>query len=106
MIFVIMNMSLPENSIRSFLKEQKIQYEFEYVRGNANFAMTRPTSKPYYSFQLKNNQVTVTNNIPNLVASIIELHKGHGPTLFKTFQKLMAIGLFLILISSLLLIFM
>ena len=90
-----------ENSIRSFLKEQDIQYEFEYVRVNTNFSMTRPTSKPYYSFTLKNNHLIVNKHTPNFVASIIELHKGHGPTLFKTFQKLMAIGLFLILISGL-----
>ena len=90
-----------ENSIRTFMKEQNIDYDFEYVKGNNSFAITRPTSKLHYSFQLKNNQLVVNKRTPDFVASIIELHKGHGPTLFKTFQKLMAIGLFFILISGL-----
>ena len=33
---------------------------------------------------------------------MIELHKGHGPTLFKNFQKVMVAGLFYIVLNGIL----
>ena len=35
-----------------------------------------------------------------LVKQLVELHKGHGPGLFKTLQKIMAVGLVIILLSG------
>ena len=35
----------------------------------------------------------LTRNEPDLQKRLIELHKGHGPTAFKTLQKVMAVGL-------------
>ncbi len=88
-------------SVQSFINNHNIDHDFEYLKGNSSTLVTRPTSKTHLSFEVKNNQLTVTKRSPNLIASIIELHKGHGPRLFKTFQKLMAIALFLILVSGL-----
>jgi hypothetical protein len=87
--------------IRRFIEANNIEHEFEYAKGGANFVITRPTSKQHLSFQLENNQLVVTQRTPSLIATIVELHKGHGPGLFKTFQKLTALGLFLIIISGL-----
>ena len=36
-----------------------------------------------------------------LQARMIELHKGHGPTIFKTFQKVFALGMVFIMVSGL-----
>ena len=90
-----------ENQIRQFILTQNIDHEFEYIKGNNKLAYTRPTSKQHLLFQLKDEQLVVTKRTPDLVASIIELHKGHGPRAFKTFQKFMALGLLLILLSGL-----
>ncbi len=90
-----------ENQIRQFIKTHNIDHDFEYIKGNNRQAYTRPTSKPHLLFEIKNEQLVVTKRTPNFVASIIELHKGHGPRAFKTFQKFMAVGLLLILLSGL-----
>ncbi|MEE9329902.1 MAG: hypothetical protein V3V30_07155, partial [Parvularculaceae bacterium] len=34
-------------------------------------------------------------------ASLMELHKGHGPQLFKTYQKLVALGLMVVVLGGL-----
>jgi hypothetical protein len=92
-----------ENQIRQFIQLKGIEHEFEYAKGGTRFAMTRPTSKPYLFFQLDKEELVVSKRTPNFIASIIELHKGHGPTMFKTFQKFMAVGLLIILLSGLIL---
>lgn len=90
-----------ESKIRQFIQTHKIDHEFEYIKGNHKIAYTRPTNKQHLLFQFKNRQLVVFKRSPDLVASIIELHKGHGPRAFKTFQKFTAVGLLLILLSGL-----
>lgn len=92
-----------QSEIERFVSENNLDYQFEYVKGGKNSFITRPSSRQYLSFTIKGDQLKVSQKSPNLVASIIELHKGHGPRLFKTFQKWMAIALFLILCSGLVL---
>ncbi len=86
--------------IQHFLKKQKINYDFEYAVNDWNYAKTRPTSKEYYVFKLDNELLTVTKHSPNFIASLVELHKGHGPKLFRILQILLAIALFFILLSG------
>jgi len=90
-----------EEQIRQFIQTNNIDHEFEYVKTSGKTSYTRPTSRQHLTFQKQGKQLIVTKRTPNFIASIIELHKGHGPTIFKTFQKFTAIGLFLILISGL-----
>lgn len=90
-----------ESMIRQFLKTNNIDHEFEYAKGGDQFTITRPTSKQHLAFELKQDQLIVTKRTPNFIFAIIELHKGHGPTAFKTYQKMMAIGLIVILASGL-----
>ncbi len=87
--------------VRQFIEKNNISHQFEYVKGGKTFAFTRPTSKQHLLFEASDNQLVVSKRTPNFIASIIELHKGHGPTLFKTYQKLTAVGLLLILVSGL-----
>ncbi len=90
-----------ENQIRQFIKSHNIEHDFEYAKGGSDFGITRPTSKQHLLFQLEQDQLVVTKRTPNFIATIVELHKGHGPTAFKTFQKFVALGLFFILASGL-----
>ncbi len=90
-----------ESQIRAFIQSHNIDHEFEYIKGNGKQSVTRPTSKQHLLFKIKGKQLIVTQRTPNFVASIVELHKGHGPRAFKTFQNFMAVGLLLILLSGL-----
>ncbi len=89
------------SQVRTFIKAQNIDHEFDYIKGGSDFAITRPTSKEHYLFELDGEQLVVTKRTPNVIATIVELHKGHGPNGFKTLQKFTALGLFLIIISGL-----
>ena len=43
----------------------------------------------------------LTRHEPNLQKVLVELYKGHGPQLFKTFQKVMAVALMFVLLTGL-----
>ena len=76
-------------------------YDFEYVKGKGNTLYTRPTSREHYVIKLQGQQVEIVHAVPSLQSRMIELHKGHGPTAFKTFQKVFAMGLLFIVASGL-----
>ena len=75
-------------------------YEFEYVKVKGSTLYTRPTSRTHYVIGLGDG-VTVTRAEPSLQAAMMELHMGHGPGIFKTFQKFFALGMVFIILSGL-----
>jgi len=87
-------------AITRLLKSAGIAHSFDYVKSSGSNYFTRPTSREYYVVSLQNDRLQITHNQPDFIKSIVELHKGHGPSWFKTFQKLVALGLLLILISG------
>lgn len=76
-------------------------YRFEYVKVSGTTLTTRPTSSKHYLIKLNNDGAEVIRARPNLQSRMIELHKGHGPNTFKTFQKVFAMGLIFIILSGL-----
>jgi hypothetical protein len=44
--------------------------------------------------------LVVSYNEPSIQSKLIELHKGHGPGIFKTFQKVIAVGLLFVVLSG------
>jgi hypothetical protein len=76
-------------------------YSFEYVKISGATLYTRPTSSDHYLIKTTADSVEVIHASPSLQKRMIELHKGHGPTTFKTFQKAFAIGLIFIILSGL-----
>ena len=76
-------------------------YSFEYIKVKGATLYTRPTSSDHYLIKLNAGGVEVIHARPSLQSRMIELHKGHGPTAFKTFQKAFAIGLIFIILSGL-----
>jgi len=62
---------------------------------------TRPTSRTFALFEKTPNGIKATLNEPNLQYSMMELHKGHGPGIFRTYQIIAAIALFLVVIGGL-----
>lgn len=75
-------------------------YNYEYVKVKGTTLDTRPTSREHYRIKLQDKGVEVFFVQPNLQSKMIELHKGHGPSSFKTFQKFFALALVLVMISG------
>ena len=90
-----------EDDVRRLLVDEGIDHRFEYLKIEGTTLTTRPTSRVNYILQVDDGTVVeLTRNEPNLQKSLIELHKGHGPIIFKNFQKFMAAGLLFILVSG------
>ena len=88
------------NDVRELLNANGIDHDFEYIKVSGQKLITRPTSADYYEFIIHENEVQATLNQPDLIKSLVELHKGHGPLFFKDLQKLMALGLLIVLLSG------
>ena len=78
---------------QAFLAAAGIDHEFEYVKDRGDTLDLRPTSRPYLVLARTPDGVRVTRHEPDLQKSMIELHKGHGPSAFKLYQKVVAVAL-------------
>ena len=88
--------------VQALLAEAGVEgFDFEYVRQSGKRAYTRPTSRTHYLVDATGPGVDIIRREPDLQARMIELHKGHGPTVFKTFQKVFALGMVFIMLSGL-----
>jgi len=90
-----------ESQISALEKAGVDTFAFEYVKVKGGSLYTRPTSSDHYIVNLASDGLEVVYAQPNLQSRMIELHKGHGPTAFKTFQKAFAVGLVFIILSGL-----
>ena len=80
-----------ETDVRSLLESANLKHDFEYIRNRGSLIQLRPTSKTYLEFKQTPQGLSATRVKPNTVRSMMELHKGHGPQLFKSYQKLVAL---------------
>lgn len=78
-----------------------IESGFDYVKVRGDSFYTRPTNRTHYLLESVENGVAVTQIEPSLIAGLIELHKGHGPTAFRLVEQLLAAGLIVIMLSGL-----
>lgn len=96
------NSSQLQVDVESLLAEAGVvDFSFEYVKVSGNTLYTRPTSHPHYVIDQGAQGVEVSYAVPSLQKRMIELHMGHGPGLFKTAQKVFALGLLFIVLSGL-----
>ena len=95
-----LNSQTLEQDVRALLNNAGVKHNFEYLRADGNTLTTRPTSNTYYVFKVSADGVSLKLNVPSLQKRMIELHKGHGPQLFKEFQKVMAAALLFVLLSG------
>lgn len=91
-----------EDEVRALLKTANLKHDFEYIRNRGSVIQLRPTSKTYLEFKQTPQGLSATRVKPNTVRSMMELHKGHGPQLFKTYQKLVALMLLLVVLGGIL----
>jgi len=98
--FLTANSDTLNNDVRELLNANGVDHDFEYIKISGEKFITRPTSTDYYELTIHENEVQATLNQPDVIKSLVELHKGHGPLLFKDLQKLMALGLLIVLLSG------
>jgi hypothetical protein len=90
-----------EQSVVDLLVRAGVEdYSFEYVKVNGSTLDTRPTSRTHYKIEL-GDEITVIRRQPSLQSAMMELHMGHGPLAFRTFQKIFAAGMIFIILSGL-----
>lgn len=93
--------TITKNYISSHIKKMAPDYSFEYIKEKPGVFYTRPTTRTFYKIKKEGQSSYVVYKVtPNFLASIIEVHKGHGPSLLKTLQKVLGFILMLILITG------
>jgi hypothetical protein len=88
--------------VRTLLKTANLKHDFEYIRNRGSVIQLRPTSKTYLQFTQSPQGLSATRVKPDTVKSLMELHMGHGPQLFKSYQKLVAALLLLVVLGGIL----
>ena len=76
-------------------------FEFEYVKQKGSQLITRPTTRAFYTLDISGDEVVAHYNEPSLQKRMIELHMGHGPTAYKSYQKAFAAGMLFIILTGL-----
>ena len=89
------------DELRAVLENAGFDGDFDYIKDRGSMMQTRPTSRDYFEIKPVDAGLEVTPVSPDLVASMMELHKGHGPLVFRTLEKILALGLVLILLTGL-----
>ena len=91
-----------EADVRALLTQADLKHDFEYIRNRGTVIQLRPTSKTYLEFKQTPQGLTASRVKPDTVRSMMELHKGHGPQIFKSYQKLVAILLLGVVLGGIL----
>lgn len=98
--------SLPENEkeLRAFFEDQfsknNILFTFEKIKISGNSYIFRPSNHTHYMAVKKDEGFDVFLMEPSLVKSLVEVHKGHGPSKLKTLQTFFGVGLLLLTVSG------
>lgn len=90
-----------ESAVKALFAEIGLKHNFEYLKSRGDFIQTRPTSKVHIEIRRKSEGIELWRQRPNFQKRLIELHKGHGPRVFKTYQKFVAVALILAIFSGL-----
>lgn len=89
-----------EDEVRDLLETANLKHDFEYIRNRGTVIQLRPTSKTYLEFKQSPQGLSATRVKPDTVMSMMELHKGHGPQIFKSYQKLVALLLIAVVLGG------
>lgn len=90
-----------EKDVRKLIVTLGLNIDFEYLKLRGSTIITRPTSREFLKLEVTGTGLKLQRKKPDLQSSLIELHKGHGPTLFKAYQKLVAVSLIFVMLSGL-----
>ena len=90
-----------KEDIAAILAAQNIHLDIESIRSRDGSMTTRPTSRTFARINQTPDGLKATLHKPGLQYTLMELHKGHGPAIFKTYQMVAGIALFLVIIGGL-----
>ncbi|MBP7952136.1 MAG: hypothetical protein KAZ17_01490, partial [Sphingorhabdus sp.] len=90
-----------EADVRKFLQAQNLPSDFDYIRARGDSFTTRPSSQPHFTFEQKDGTVTAKRIDPSFLASLLEIHKGHGPEIYRLFGALAGLMLFIVVMGGL-----
>ncbi len=89
-----------EADVRALIQNANIDHDFEYIKRRGDYVITRPTSRPYLKMQPAPDGLKAFMVKPSAQNAMMELHMGHGPRLFRHYQKLVALGLILVVLGG------
>lgn len=89
-----------EDDVRAILKAANVDMKFEYLKIRGTSFETRPTSRTHVKFKPSPNGLTATLNKPNFQKAMMEIHKGHGPKIVRTYHKIVALMLFFVVLGG------
>lgn len=90
-----------EADVRAVLEDAGVDVRFEYIRGRGDRFMTRPTTRDFVVFEQGSDGVSATLESPSFSYAMMELHKGHGPRIFRKYSIVAGIALFFVVIGGL-----
>lgn len=90
-----------EDFFRDLFRRQGIDFDFEYIRGTKTDFIFRPATRVHYVATKDGETLVVSKVTPTLLKRLIELHKGHGPTLMRWYEAFFGIALILVTLSGL-----
>ncbi len=90
-----------KQDIGAVLAAQGINLDIESVRSRGGKMTTRPTSRTFARINETPDGLEASLHKPGFQYAMMELHKGHGPALFKTYQLIAGIALFLVIVGGL-----
>ena len=86
--------------IDGLLQQATIEHSYDYVRAQGPAATTRPTHRTHFQLRQADDGIQINKVEPNLMMTMLELHKGHGPQWFRTFEMIFALGLVLVMLTG------
>ena len=90
-----------DSDVRALFEKANIDVDFGYIKARgASKIQTRPTSRTYVEISKTPNGLSATVNKPNFQKAMMEIHKGHGPKILRSYHKLVALVLFLVILSG------
>lgn len=90
----------PEEFFRQAFKDKGVDFDFEYIRASGTDFVFRPSSRVHYMASKTESGTTVYRLEPDWIKRLIEIHKGHGPTLIKWLQIAFAFAILLVTFSG------
>ena len=88
------------DDVRAILKAANVDVKVEYLKIRGTSFETRPTSRTHVKFKPSPNGLVATLNKPNFQKAMMEIHKGHGPKILRTYHKIVALTLFLVVFGG------
>jgi len=90
-----------KQDVVAIFKKNGINFNFDSLRRKRNKFYTRPNYGTHYSLKLKRTKIRIYRHTPDLIRRLMSLHKGNGPDFYQFYQKLLVVGLLVILLIGL-----